>query len=166
MDVLSVTADGVLQWTLQCCNMVALQQLQNNVIGAAQCPAPDQTMFRVCRTLEAAWDLHVLCPCRDENPAAICHGACMRTSVRCMGVTVYVFPLAVFCQSHQNALDAHGQLTFSAPLQSFWASNTRQTRKLLLPALPDALPLLYSRGAFLLSCTMWMQLVVLSGSYV
>ena len=86
----------------------------------------------------------------------------MGTSVRCMGVTVYVSTEAVFCHSHPNALDAHGQLKFGAPLQSFWATNTRRTTNVFLSALSNTLPFLQSWGAFLLSCVTWMQLAVLS----
>ena len=87
----------------------------------------------------------------------------MGTSVRCMGVTVYVSADAVFCHSHPNALDAHGQLKFGAPLQSFWATNTRRTTNVFLSALSNTLPFLRSWGAFLLSCVLWMQLAIFSG---
>ena len=163
MGAISVTPDGILQWALPDGNTVALQQFRDNVMVAAKGPAPHLAMYPVCQALEQAWNLHVLCPCRDKNPSAVCRGSCMGTSVRCMGVTVYVSTDAVFCHSHPNALDAHGQLKFGAPLQSFWATNTRRTTNVFLSALSNTLPFLQSWGAFLLSCVLWMQLAVLSG---
>ena len=117
-------------------------------------------MYTACLTLQSAWKLDVLCPC---NPPAVGYGACMTTSVRCMGGSVYVSQVAVFCHAHPNALDSTGALKFGAPLQSFWATSSRRTTNIILSALSNALPFLKSWGAFLLSTVMWMQLAVLSG---
>ena len=148
---------------MPCGNVVALQQFRDNVMVAAKGPRPQTTMYTVCLTLQSAWKLDVLCPCRDKNPQAVCYGACMTNSVHCMGVSVYVSPVAVFCHAHPNALDSTGALKFGAPLQSFWATSSRRTTNTFLSVLSKALPFLKSWGAFLLSTVMWMQLAVLSG---
>ena len=130
---------------------------------AAKGLTPHTTMYTVCLTLQSAWDLDVLCPCQDENPQAVCYGACTTSSIRCMGESVYVSPTVVFCHAHPNALDAIGALKFGAPLQSYWATSSRRTTNVFLSTLFNALPFLRSWGAFLFSTVMWMQLAVLSG---
>ena len=93
-------------------------------------------------TLQSAWDLDVLCPCRDKIPQAICYGACMTNSVRRMGVSMYMSPSAVSCHAHPNALDAAGARKFGAPLQSYWAASSRRTANVFLSAVSNALPFL------------------------
>ena len=142
MGAMSVTRDGILQWALPDGNTVALQQFPDNVMVAAKGPAPHLAMYPVRQALEKAWELHVLCPCRDKNPSAVCHGSYMGTSVRCMGVKVSVSADVVFCHLNPNTLDAHGQLKFGAPVQSFWATNTRRTTNVFPSALSSTLPFL------------------------
>ena len=135
MGAMSVTTYGILQWALPDGNIVALHRFRDNVIVAANGPAPHLAMYPLWQALEKARNLHVLCPCRDKNPSAVCRGSCMGTSVRCMGVTVYVSTDAVLCYSHPNALDTQGHVKFGAPLQSFLATNTRRTTNVFLSAL-------------------------------
>ena len=108
---------------------------------AAKGPNPETTMYQVCLTLEEAWSLDVLCPCRDKNPKAVCHGACMT------GAWAYHYtcpPVLFFCHAHPNALNGDGALKFSAPFQSFWATSTYRTRNVFLSALSNALPFIHS----------------------
>ena len=48
MGVMSVTTDGVPQWTPPCGNVVTLYHLWDNVMVAAKHRTPHQTMYRVC----------------------------------------------------------------------------------------------------------------------
>ena len=162
MGAMSLTADGILQRALPDGNTVALQQLRDNVMVAAKGPTPHLAMYPVCQALEEAWNLHVLCPFCDNNPSAVCRGSCMGTSVRCMGVTVYVSTSAVFCHSHPNALDAQGQLKFGAPLQTLRATNTRRTTNVFLSAFSNTpIPTLMGRVSVVMSpvdavrCPFW-----------
>ena len=49
------------------CNVVAQQQFKDNVMLPAKGPSPETTMYKVCRTLQEAWSLDVLCPYRDKK---------------------------------------------------------------------------------------------------
>ena len=158
-----VTDSGFLQWTLQTGDIVALQQFRDNLMVAAKGPTAKTAMYTVCQTMESIWGLHVLCPCRDKNLDLVCHGDCMGSTVRCMGVSIYVSLSCTLTHAHPNALNAAWQLKFSAPLQSCWATTARRTTNVCLSALLNVLPLLHSWGSFLLSVTAWMQLVFLSG---
>ena len=130
---------------------------------AAKGPSPHTTMYPVCMTMEAVWNLRVLCPCRDKNPDLVCHGACMTNRVCCMGVSIFVSPTCTLAHAHPNALTDTWQLKSSAPLQSYWASSVRRTTNVFRSALCNTLPFLHSWGAFLLSCAAWMQVAALSG---
>ena len=72
----------------------------------------------------------------------------MTSSVRCMGISLYVSPHAVFCHAHPSTLNARGALKFSAQLQSFWATGTHRTTNVFLSELCNTLPFLHSWGAF------------------
>ena len=89
---LSVTSTCILQWSLADGNVVALRQFRDNLMVAAKGPSPHTTMYPMCMTMEAVWNLRVLCPCRNKNPDLVCHGACMTNRVRCMGVSIFVSP--------------------------------------------------------------------------
>ena len=129
---------------------------------ATKGPEPHTTMYTVCKTMEGIWDLQVLCPCHDKNPDLVCHGACMSTTVRCMGVSICVSPACTIAYAHPNALDDIWHLKHRAPLQSFWATTSGCTTNVFLSALSNTLPFLASWGSFLLSVTAWMQLAILS----
>ena len=107
---LSVADTGILQWLLPLGNLVALQQFSDNVMVAPKAPTPHETIYQVCLALESIWNLRVLCPDCDKNPEAVCHGRCMRPSVQCMGVYIYV--CGGLCVAHPNALDAMWQLKY------------------------------------------------------
>ena len=130
---------------------------------AAKGPTPHTTMYKVCRTMEDIWDLQVLCPCRDKNPDLVCEGAYMTSTVRCMGVSIYVSAGGCVAHAHPNALHDVWRLKHGAPLQSFWATSTRRTTDVFLSALSNTLPFLRSWGSSLISVAAWMQLAVLSG---
>ena len=76
MGDMSVTDSGILQWTLNSGDIIALQQFRDNVMVAAKGPTPRTTMYTVCCTMESIWGLWVLCPCRDKDPNLVCHGDC------------------------------------------------------------------------------------------
>ena len=149
MGVMSVTHSGILQWTLNCGDIVALQQFRDNLMVAAKGPTPKTAMYTVCCTMESIWGLRVVCPCLDKDPNLVCHGDCMGPPVRC--VSIYVSPSCTLAHAHPNALDANWQLKFGAPLQSHWAATTRHTTNVLLSALSSVLPFVHSWGSFLLS---------------
>ena len=83
---------------------------------AAKGPTPKTAMYTVCQTMESTWGLRVLCPCRDKNPDLVCHGDCMGSIVRCLGVSIYVSPSRTLTHAHPNALNAAWQLKSAAPL--------------------------------------------------
>ena len=131
---------------------------------ASKGPTARSVMYSVCMTMESIWNLRVLCPCRDKNPElVVCHGECMTSRVRCMGVSIYVSPANTLAHAHPNALDAVWRLKFGAPLQSHWATSTRRTTDVFLSAFSNNLPFIHSWGSFLLSCAAWMQPATLSG---
>ena len=163
MGDMSVTDTGILQWALATGDVVALQQFHDNLMVAAKGPTPHSAMYTVCKTMQSIWGLKVLCPCRDKNPDLVCHGKCMTSIVRCMGVSIYVSPSCTLAYAHPNALDAVWQLKFGAPLQSFRATTARRTTNVFLCALSNTQPFVHSWGSFLLSVTAWMQLAFLSG---
>ena len=85
---------------------------------AAKGPSPRTAIYPVCKTIESVWNLRVLCPCRDKDPSPVCHGQCMRSTVRCMGVPIFVSPTCALPHAYPNALDDGWQSKFGAPLQS------------------------------------------------
>ena len=72
---------------------------------ATKGPTPRTTMYMVCKTMESIWDLEVLCPCRDKDPALGCHGDCMSATVCCMGVSINACLTCTLAHAHSNALD-------------------------------------------------------------
>ena len=125
MGDMMVTDSGIVQWTLQTGDIVALQQFRDNLMVATKGPTPKTAMYTVCRTMESIRGSRVLCPCRDKNPDLVCHGDCMASTVHCMGVSIYVSPSCTHV--HPNALNAAWQLNCGAPLQSYWAIAARRT---------------------------------------
>ena len=125
MGDMAVTDTGIVQWTLRTGDIVALQQFHDNLMVASKGPMPRGAMFTVCKTMESIWGLKVLCPCRDKNPDLVCHGECMSSTVRCMGVSIFVSPSCTLAHANPNALNTVWQLKFGAPPQSFWATTAR-----------------------------------------
>ena len=158
MGDMAVTDTGIGQWTLRTGDIVALQQFRDNLIVASKGPTPRGAMYTVCKTMESIWGLKVLCPCRDKNLDLVCHGDCMSSTVRCMGVSMLVSPSCTLAHAHPNALNTVWQLKFGAPLQSFWATTARRTTNVFLSALSNTLPFIHSWGSLLMSVTAWMQL--------
>ena len=127
-----------------------MQKFRDNLMVAAKGCTPQSTMYVVCQTMESIWDPRVLCRCHDKEPTLVCHGACMSSIVRYMGVSIYVSPTSCITHAHPNALDSVWRLKHGAPLQSFWATTTHRTTNVFLAALSNTLPFLRSWDSFLL----------------
>ena len=105
MGQMTVTDTGLFQWSLAAGDIVALQHFLDNLMVATKGPTQHSTVYTVCKTIESIWDLQVLCPWRDKNRALVCRGACMSSTVHCMGVSICVSRACSFAHTHPNAHD-------------------------------------------------------------
>ena len=78
----TVTNLGTLQWLLVTGNVVAVQQFRDNVMVATKGRAPHETMYQVCLTSDAIWDLRVLCTTRTLTRDVMGHAWGLRCDVR------------------------------------------------------------------------------------
>ena len=142
--------------------LFALQLFRDNQDVPSKGLEGKDVMQPVCSVLEEVWSLKVVCDCRAKNPELSCTSACMRKSLTTMGVSVHLGSHDVLVHAHPNAVGKEWNLKMGIPLQSFWATTRRRVANTFIGALCNALPSVATRGGFLLSLVVWMQLAILS----
>ena len=159
---LRTTDSGYPIWVNNRGRIIALAQFRDNVIVASKGLGASWAMLDVCKLLQHAWSLRVLCPCISEH-VHDCQLTCMNgdlytlgiaTERRCGWGTVYV---------HPSAVNTSWQLKQGAPLQSPWAVTETSLSNLFTGVLMNCRPFLSGWSEYLMSVAAWLQISILCG---
>ena len=116
---LSTSDAGIPIWSTQIhatSVRITLAQFRDNVMDASSSTrAKHLVMGRVCRALSKAWNLPVICECKNG-----CLGSCMRNCIVAVGVS-FSLPQAQgmpLVHWHPSTLNDRWELKWSPPLQT------------------------------------------------
>ena len=161
---LSASDAGDPVWTAQINGAsvrIALAQFRDNImIASSATRAKHLVMGKVCRALSTAWNLPVVCECKD-----VCSGACMSNCITAVGVG-FSLPQAQgtpLVHLHPSTLNDRWELKWSPPLQTPGGSTPDYLHTLFIGVMQSNLNLVRSWAGLLLSAVAWMQVAVLSG---
>ena len=115
MGDMPATQSGVLQWTLQSGDIVALQQFRDNLMVATKRPTRKSTMYTVCEPWSPSGD-YMSCVLVGIRIGTSYATVAAWASVGCMGVSIYVSPSCTLTHAHPISLNATWQLKFGSPL--------------------------------------------------
>ena len=145
--------------------IVALCQFRDNIMIATNYPDYPSTHIvqTVCQILETAWNLAVLCDCRQQKTDLCCY-MCHTSHYAALGFSLHRGATGQGTAHVQpSALDANWSLKPAPPLMTPTLHHPSYLPCICAGVLSNARPWCKSWGGELLSVAVWLQVAQLSG---